>query len=49
MDEIIHDGNIYYIVPCKANCGTEWLTEDELYVNDGYCEINNCYPKMEEK
>jgi hypothetical protein len=36
-NEIIHDGNIYYSVPCKNGCGIEWLTIDELELNNGFC------------
>jgi len=42
MKEIIHDGNIYYVVPCKYNCGIKWLTIDELdnrCCSD--CEVQN--------
>tara|TARA_R100001244_G_scaffold117353_1_gene87311 strand:- start:417 stop:596 length:180 start_codon:yes stop_codon:yes gene_type:complete len=38
MKEIIHDGNIYYDIPCKKGCGITMLTIDE--VDDKCC--GNC-------
>jgi hypothetical protein len=45
--ETIHDGNIYYNVPCKNNCGIQWLTTDEIEIDNGYC--SNCETKEEKK
>jgi len=28
--EIIHDGNIYYIIPCINDCGIKWLSSNEI-------------------
>ncbi len=44
--ETIHDGNIYYNVPCKNNCGIQWLTTDEIEIDNGYG--SNCETKEEE-
>jgi hypothetical protein len=45
--KVFLEGNIYYLIICKYNCGVDMLTEDELFIYKQKCE--DCYYKKESK